>query len=165
MLCNRVFIVRIVRVLQADISSDHSIQNSFIWLSWVKLIEVVDKVWIAIICLWSNNFWSVVLLVTSLSLPDVAWLRYVGCFSLVDWADVVEATAGDEVARGGVSACHHPGGAQGDCVHLFLLQELDFQTKSGQVFQLLCWWSRSPRRWVCHLERQKPGFESPHPNA
>ena len=42
------------------------------------------------------------------------------CFSLVYWADVVEATAGDEVARGGVSAGHHPGGAQGDRVHLFL---------------------------------------------
>ena len=37
---------------------------------------------------------------------------------LVDWADVVESTAGDEVARGGVGAGHHPRGTEGDRVHL-----------------------------------------------
>lgn len=37
---------------------------------------------------------------------------------VVDGADVVKTTAGDEIAAGGVGAGHDPGGAQGDGVHL-----------------------------------------------
>ncbi len=36
----------------------------------------------------------------------------------VDGADVVQAAAGHEAPRGGVRAGHHPGGTQGDGVHL-----------------------------------------------
>lgn len=37
---------------------------------------------------------------------------------VVDGADVVQATAGDVVPRGGVGAGHHPGGAQRDGMDL-----------------------------------------------
>ena len=37
---------------------------------------------------------------------------------IVDGADVVQATAGDEVAAGGVGTGHDPGGAEGDGVDL-----------------------------------------------
>lgn len=37
---------------------------------------------------------------------------------VVDGADVVQASTGNIVPRGGIGACHHPGGAQGDGVDL-----------------------------------------------
>lgn len=46
--------------------------------------------------------------------PDVAFPS----LQAVDGADVVQAAAGHVVARGGVGAGHHPGGAQGDGVDL-----------------------------------------------
>lgn len=46
--------------------------------------------------------------------PDVAFAS----LQTVDGADVVQAAAGHVVARGGVCACHHPGGAQGNGVDL-----------------------------------------------
>lgn len=39
-------------------------------------------------------------------------------FQVVDGADVVQAPAGHVVARGSVGTGHHPGGPQGDGVHL-----------------------------------------------
>ena len=39
-------------------------------------------------------------------------------YVLVDWADVVQTAASNEVARGSVGAGHDPGGPQGDGVHL-----------------------------------------------
>lgn len=46
--------------------------------------------------------------------PDVAFPS----LQTVDGADVVQAAAGHVVARGGVRAGHHPGGAQRDGVDL-----------------------------------------------
>lgn len=46
--------------------------------------------------------------------PDVAFPG----LQTVDGADVVQAPAGHVVARGGVRARHHPGGAQGNGVDL-----------------------------------------------
>ena len=46
--------------------------------------------------------------------PDVA----LAGLQAVDGADVVQAAAGHKVAGRGVGASHHPGGAQGDGVHL-----------------------------------------------
>lgn len=47
--------------------------------------------------------------------PDVA----LASLQAVDGADVVEASAGHVVSRGGVRTGHHPGGAQRDGVYLF----------------------------------------------
>lgn len=46
--------------------------------------------------------------------PDVAFTS----LQTVDGADVVQTAAGHIVARGGVCAGHHPGGAQGNGVDL-----------------------------------------------
>lgn len=51
--------------------------------------------------------------------PDVA----LASLQAVDGADVVEAPAGHVVPRGGVSAGHHPGGAQRDGVYLCIGRE------------------------------------------
>lgn len=37
---------------------------------------------------------------------------------VVDGTDVVQASTGNVVSRGGIGACHHPGGAQWDGVDL-----------------------------------------------
>ena len=46
--------------------------------------------------------------------PDVA----LAGLQAVDGADVVQASTGHKVPGRGVGAGHHPGGAQGDGVHL-----------------------------------------------
>ena len=50
---------------------------------------------------------------------------------VVDGADVVQASAGDIVPRGGVGAGHHPGGAQGDGVDLADTPGEDHRTSVG----------------------------------
>lgn len=57
--------------------------------------------------------------------PDISFTS----LQAVDGADVVEASAGDVVPRGGVCTSHHPGRAQGDGMYLGRKKGFGFNQK------------------------------------